>query len=69
MHRVYDFPFPFKSQIDEKDTIFVPSGFDSLDLINSLAKLKIEEDTEDGDEEKKTSNQKDFEDVISISLF
>ena len=69
MHRVYDFPFPFKSQIDEKDTIFVPSGFDSLDLINSLAKLKIEEDAEDGDEEKKTSNQKDFEDVISISLF
>ena len=35
----------------------MPSGFDSLELINSLAKLKIEEDAEEGDEEKK-SNQK-----------
>ena len=69
--RVYDFAFPFKSQIDEKDTIFVPSGFDSLELINSLAKLKAEdqEEREGDEEENKADNQKDFEDIVSLALF
>jgi hypothetical protein len=49
----------------------VPSGFDHLDLINSLAKLKAEDDDEgeEGEEEKKPSAQKDFEDVINLGLF
>jgi hypothetical protein len=48
---VYDFPFPFKSQIDDKDTLFVPSGFDNLDLINSLAKLKAQDEDQENEGE------------------
>ena len=37
-HRLYNFNFTQKPQIVENDALFVPSGFDSLNLIQSLAK-------------------------------
>lgn len=38
MHRIYDFEFPFPANIEEKDNLFVPSGFDSLKQIEALKK-------------------------------
>lgn len=37
-HRLYNFNFTQKTQIIEKDELFIPSGFDSLNLIRSLEK-------------------------------
>lgn len=37
-HRLYNFNFTQKPQILEKEVLFVPSGFDSLNLIRSLEK-------------------------------
>ena len=62
-----DIAFPFTSQIDEKESIFVPAGFDSLELIESLSKLKLEDEGED--EERKTENQKEYEEVVNIAMF
>ncbi len=33
VHRIYNFPLHYKPLVDEKDRIFIPSGFDSLTLI------------------------------------
>ena len=37
-HRLYNFRFTTKPQIVEKDKLFIPAGFDSLNLIRSLGK-------------------------------
>ena len=33
MHRLYRYPLQYKPLVDERDRIFIPSGFDSLTLI------------------------------------
>ena len=33
VHRIYDYDFPFKSKIDERNSLFIPTGRDSLALI------------------------------------
>jgi hypothetical protein len=33
MHRLYGFDFPFKAKDSSKEELFIPSGFDSLNLI------------------------------------
>lgn len=38
LHRVYDAEFLNRPQINEKDQIFIPTGFDSQMLINELCK-------------------------------
>jgi hypothetical protein len=38
LHRIYDSEFASRPQINEKDQIFIPTGFDSLMLINELCK-------------------------------
>ena len=38
LHRLYDFEFAFKPNLEEKDSLFIPSGFDSLAQIEALKK-------------------------------
>jgi dynein light intermediate chain 1 len=38
LHRIYDAEFIHRPQIHEKDQVFIPTGFDSLLLINELCK-------------------------------
>lgn len=38
LHRLYDFEFTDKAQPNMKNSIFIPSGFDSLMLIEALCK-------------------------------
>ena len=38
LHRIYDFEFLEKAQANQKTAIFLPSGFDSLNLIDKLCK-------------------------------
>jgi hypothetical protein len=38
LHRIYDTEFTSRPQINEKDQIFIPTGFDSQMLINELCK-------------------------------
>lgn len=38
LHRLYDFEFTEKAQPNMKNSIFIPSGFDSLMLIEALCK-------------------------------
>lgn len=38
MHRIYNFEFPYPANIVDKDSIFIPSGFDSLKQIEALKK-------------------------------
>lgn len=38
MHRLYNFEFPVPANITEKDSLFIPSGFDSLKQIEALKK-------------------------------
>ena len=38
LHRLYDFEFTDKAQPNQKNSIFIPSGFDSLMLIDALCK-------------------------------
>lgn len=38
LHRLYDFEFLDKVQSTQKNSIFIPSGFDSLLLIEALCK-------------------------------
>lgn len=40
-HRLYNFNFKQKPQIVEKDELFIPSGFDSLNLIKTLEKGNV----------------------------
>ena len=40
-HRLYNFRFTNKPQIVEKDQLFIPAGFDSLNLIRTLGKGHI----------------------------
>ena len=40
-HRLYGFNFAVKPQIVEKDLLFIPSGFDSLNLIRDLCKSNV----------------------------
>ena len=47
-HRLYSFSFTKKPQIIEKDELFIPSGFDSLNLIQSLAKGNVLTQGSDG---------------------
>ena len=37
-HRLYSFSFATKAQVVEKEELFIPSGFDSLNLIRELCK-------------------------------
>ena len=37
-HRLYSYNFAAKAQVVEKDELFIPSGFDSLNLIRELCK-------------------------------
>lgn len=37
-HRLYNYSFATKAQVVEKDELFIPSGFDSLNLIRELVK-------------------------------
>ena len=37
-HRLYNYNFDAKAQVVEKDELFIPSGFDSLNLISGLSK-------------------------------
>lgn len=38
LHRLYDYQFSCKSQVHLKDQLFIPTGFDSLHLIDELCK-------------------------------
>ena len=38
LHRLYGCEFAFKPNIEEKDNLFIPSGFDSLNQIEALKK-------------------------------
>lgn len=37
-HRIYDYDFPYPSKIDEKNSIFIPTGRDTPNLIAELCK-------------------------------
>ena len=38
LHRIYGIEFPHKSELNKKDSLFIPTGFDSINLINELCK-------------------------------
>lgn len=38
LHRLYDFELTNKADILQKESIFIPTGFDSLMLIDALCK-------------------------------
>jgi len=38
LHRIYGVEFPHKSELNKKDSLFIPTGFDSINLINELCK-------------------------------
>ena len=50
LSRLYDFDFYGKPQQLEKDQLFIPSGFDSLNLINELCKGTMLTQASDGTE-------------------
>lgn len=41
LHRLYDLEFTSKPQIMQKDSVFIPTGFDSLLLIDALCKGSV----------------------------
>ena len=41
MNRLYDFDFVSKPQVAEKEALFIPSGFDSLNLIRELCRGNV----------------------------
>lgn len=47
LHRLYQHPNLFKAEVLARDNLFVPSGFDSLNLINELCKGSEDRDFED----------------------
>ena len=57
MHRLYSFPFRYKAIVDEKTRIFIPSGFDSLTLIQFERTFTTREMT-------KNAESKPFEEVF-----
>jgi hypothetical protein len=38
LHRIYNFEFPVPANIKDRDSLFIPSGFDSLKQIEALKK-------------------------------
>ena len=38
VHRIYDYDFPYPSKLDEKNSLFIPTGRDTLNLIAELCK-------------------------------
>ena len=44
LHRTYDFEFTDKAQATQKNSVFIPSGFDSKLLIESLGKGNSQDD-------------------------
>ena len=43
MHRIYDTDFVHKSKIDDKEALFVPTGFDSPDLVSQVDLKKVKQ--------------------------
>ena len=43
MHRIYDTDFIHKSKIDDKEALFVPTGFDSPDLVSQVDLKKVKQ--------------------------
>lgn len=43
LHRIYDYDFTDKAQIQQKNSIFIPAGFDSLLMIDTLCKGTADE--------------------------
>ena len=41
MNRLYDFDFVSKPQVAEKEALFIPTGFDSLNLIRELCRGNV----------------------------
>ena len=41
LSRIYDSDFVHTSKIDDKEALFVPTGFDSPDLINQMDLKKV----------------------------
>ncbi len=41
LHRIYDTDFVHKSKIDDKEALFVPTGFDSPDLISQVDMKRV----------------------------
>lgn len=41
LHRLYDFDFPHKPEVIERENLFIPSGFDTPNLIQGLVKDSI----------------------------
>lgn len=52
IYRLYDTDFTHTSKVDDKEALFVPTGFDSPDMISQmdLKKVKSMKNTEDMDE-------------------
>lgn len=50
LSRIYDFDFYGKPQQLEKDLLFIPSGFDSLNLVKELCRGDIYTQAADGSE-------------------
>lgn len=52
LHRLYDIDFVHSSNINDKEALFVPTGFDSPDLISQmdLKKIKLQMKIESLDE-------------------
>lgn len=38
LHRLYSYDLPFKAEVIERENLFIPSGFDTPNLINELVK-------------------------------
>jgi dynein light intermediate chain 1, cytosolic len=39
LHRLYEYDFTGKPEVTEKDSLFIPSGFDSMNLIRESCQL------------------------------
>ena len=52
LNRIYDTDFTYGSKIDDKEALFVPTGFDSPDLLEQmdLKRIKAQKNTNDMDE-------------------
>lgn len=76
VHRVYDFTLPHSAQItnNEKEGIFIPSGFDSIRLISELGKMDKKNkggvDSADSDDANNEQDfEKPFEEVLNQAMF
>ena len=61
MHRLYDFKLNEEAQIHEKDKIFVPSAWDSSNLISELDYVDITEPFEEVFKAQKSTVKRDEE--------